>query len=220
MTSPGDNPAWNLIAQRLKAARGTAHAALKSADLHAYWAAQEQVLRLERETAAAKGEEYAEPFGFPVEWDVGAPMPHLLVNDHGALLAFHVRNVDPNWDGTTVAVAGTSGPEPIALVEFEWCTAAKLGDPNDEVFHGHPLHGRGLEGYTAQVVRNSRWIAELERINSVHACYRPERWRDLNHYVFWFHDSTFECVARSYKVETRVGTMDDVLAEMCRRVLR
>ena len=191
---------------------------MNDTELAAHWAAQDEALRREREHAAERGEEYAEPFGFPAESDVGAPMPHLLVNDNDALLAFYVRNVDPNWDGTTVTVAGASGSEPIALVEFDWCASAKLGAPNDEVFHGHPLHGRGMDPYTAQVVRNSRWVAELERINSVHHYYRPETWRDLHHYVFWFHDATFECAARSYKVETRVGSMKDVLAEMCRRL--
>lgn len=73
--------------------------------------------------------------------------------------------------------------------------SAKLGSPNDEVFHGHPLAGKGLEGYTAQLVRNSRWLSELQQINSVHAGYRPEAWQKRNHYVFWFHDTTFECIA-------------------------
>ena len=88
------------------------------------------------------------------------------------------------------------------------CVSAKLGDPNDEVFSGHPLQGKGLEAYAAQRVVNSRWLKEIETINSVHPQYRPAMWRDLQHFIFWFHDSTFECLARSFKVEVALQNID------------
>jgi hypothetical protein len=58
----------------------------KGGEWEEYHAAHQEVLRLERQLAAAKGEEYAEPCGFPLKWDAGAPMPHLMVNDNRALL--------------------------------------------------------------------------------------------------------------------------------------
>jgi hypothetical protein len=91
----------------------------------------------------------------------------------------------------------------LALVEFNCFISAKLGASNDEVFEGHLLNGKGLEAYGAQRVVNSRWLKEVEKVNSVHRMYRPESWRDLHHFIFWFHDSTFECLAQSYKVETQ-----------------
>src|SRR5262249_12255642 len=93
--------------------------------------------------------------------------------------------------------------------------AVKLGTPNDEVFSGHPLHGRGMDGYTAQVICNSPWIAELETINKVHSDYNEARWRALKHYVFWFHDSTFECVAENYAVEVYSESMSDLMRRVC-----
>ncbi len=152
---------------------------------------------------AAKNEEYAIPLDFPVRWDIGAPLPHVIQNDYKTFLAFYLRVPDPGRDGTYIIVKdpGDGSAESLALVEFFRCVSSRLGTPNDEVLNGHPLFGKGLDGYTAQKVENSRWIAELEAINKVHRCYAPDRWRDLNHYVFWFHDSTFECVAESYKVE-------------------
>lgn len=119
---------------------------------------------------------------------------------------------------SSVTAASTDSRSPLALVEFERCCSAKLGAPNDEVLWGHPLSGRGLESYSAQIVRNSVWLAELEHINSVHRQYNPERWRKLNHYVFWFHDSTFECVAESYKVELFTESFADLLARVCQRM--
>jgi len=94
-----------------------------------------------------------------------------------------------------------------------------MGSPNDEVFHGHPLYGKGLGGYQPLVVEYSPWIKELEAINSVHSGYRPERWRTFHHYIFGFHDSTFECVAESFTVETRNATIPQVLADVCGKLV-
>ena len=104
------------------------------------------------------------------------------MNDHRALLSFYLREHDPDWDGSYVTIKDPSdrSVESLALVEFDFCFAARLGAPNDEVFEGHPLAGKGLDGYTAQIVKNSRWIHELENINSVHRMYNADSWRNLN----------------------------------------
>src|SRR5437667_12297618 len=36
--------------------------------------------------------------------DTGAPLPYLLQNDYRTFVAFFLRDVDPNWDGTYVTV--------------------------------------------------------------------------------------------------------------------
>ena len=186
-----------------------------------YWAAQDAVLALEREFAAGKGEEYAVPLDFPVKWNAGCPLPHLLCNDYKALLTFILREAKPETDGSGVEVVGPADEQtrPLALVEFAPCFAVKLGSPNDEVFHGHPLQGRGLDGYTAQKVVNSRWLAEVETINKVHHCYDPASWRERSHFIFWFHDTTFECIAKSFKVELHRESIAVMLTRMCQRLL-
>jgi len=70
--------------------------------------------------------------------------------------------------------------------------------PKDEVFHGHPLHGKGLVVYRPLRVLNSTWIREFEAINSVHRQFKADRWNTLSHYIFGFPDCTFECVAQSF----------------------
>jgi hypothetical protein len=183
--------------------------------------ARATVRSLERQLAAARGQEYAEPFDFPVKWDVGAPMPHLLANGQHTFLVFYVRVDDPNWNGTYVKIRNPEADfaEPLAVAQFHRCVSAKLGDPNDEVLHGHPLADKGLEGYTAQIVRNSKWISELEAVNKVHSNYKPELWRSFNHYIFWFHDETFECVAKSYEVEVVNESMPELLAKLTKRLV-
>ena len=185
----------------------------KGGEMEEFKAAQKDVLRLERELAKYKGESYAVPFDFPVKWDIGAPLPFLLCNDYKTFLSFYISDPDPNWDGTYVNVVAPSSSEPasLCLVKFNRCVSAKLGHPNDEVHHGHSLSGRGLETYTAQIVMNSKWIDEVAKNNSVHSYDNPENWKNLKHYIFWFHDSTFECLAESYEVEVTSETMGDLL---------
>jgi hypothetical protein len=184
-------------------------------------AAQSELLRLERALAKERNEPYAVPCDFPVRWDVGAPLPFLLQNDNRTFLTFYVREPDPNWDGTNVTVVDPSSPSTasLCLVEFQ-STSTKFGHPNDEVHGGHPLYGRGLESYTAQIVKNSPWVKEVAKTNSVHHCDRPERWDKMNHYVFWFHDSTFECLAESYTVELCNESMADLLTRVQAKLLK
>src|SRR5437016_9773261 len=87
--------------QRAVAALAPKH---KGGEWEEYRAADQEVLRLERQLAAAKSEEYAEPCGFPLKWDTGAPLPQLMVNDHRALLAFLLSEPDPAWDGSYVTI--------------------------------------------------------------------------------------------------------------------
>ncbi|MBX3085625.1 MAG: hypothetical protein KF716_28570 [Anaerolineae bacterium] len=155
----------------------------------AYQAAYQEVISLERQIAAIKNESLAVPIEFPVAWDCGAPLPVVISNNWRTFLIFLSAEADED------------GNFPFALVEFKRSASVKFGSPNDEVFRGHPLYGRGLEPYTAQRVINSAWITELENINKVHHGYSPDMWRSLIHYVSWFHDSTFECVAASFVVE-------------------
>lgn len=194
----------------------------RGGEVEEFNAARTAVLEAERNLAAAKGEEHAIPIEFPVRWDTGAPLPYLLQNDYRTFLAFFLQTVDPDWDGTYVNVRnpGSELSEKLALVEFERCVCTKMGTPNDEVLHGHRLYGKGLAGYEAMAVENSTWRKELEKINSVHGAYKPESWHGLKHYILPFHDSTFECVARGFIVETFQTPLSDLLFDVCKRLVQ
>jgi hypothetical protein len=155
-----------------------------------------------------------------VQWDIGAPLPYLLRSDNCTFLVFGLRDVEPDWDGIYVNNADNPSPSNLAVVEFKGCICTKMGTPNDEVFHGHPLNGKGLELYSPLRVKNSLWIKELEAINSIHSRYSPESWRSLNHYIFGFHDCTFECVAKSFLTEARSTTIPELLTEICGKLVR
>ncbi len=166
-------------------------------------AAHDELLDAERARALVLGEECATAcFEFPA-WDVGAPLPHLLSGARGTVLLYVVKEDDPTWDGSWARVAQTSDEAPIAIVRFKRLTAVRLGAPNDEVISGHPLYGRGLAAYRAHIVANSRWVQELQKINSVHSQYDPARWVARRHYLLAFHDETFESVAEGVEIEVK-----------------
>ncbi len=184
-------------------------------------AARAEVLKLERALAESRKEPYAIPCDFPVRWSIGSPIPYLFCSDNRALLTFYVDEPDPDWDGTYVNIVdpGSKDPVTLCLVTFNSCASAKLGHPNDEVQQGHALAKHGLEGYTAQIVENSPWLAEVAKTNSVHPNDRPEHWESLHHYVFWFHDSTFECLAESFEVEVSKEPMSELFRRVQEKLL-
>ncbi len=143
--------------------------------------------------------------------DVGAPLPAIVAAEHHLDLLYLVSEPDPNWDGTYAnAVGPDSDGELVARVTFERPYAHMFGPPNDEAFSGHPLADRGLSSYSAWEVRDSSWIRRLERMNSVHPYRNTSNFERLRHFIFAFHDTTFECVAWRYKAHLERGSISSV----------
>ncbi|MBY0232671.1 MAG: hypothetical protein K2W96_25605 [Gemmataceae bacterium] len=148
--------------------------------------------------------------------DIGAPLPRFLADEGHLVLAYLASDPDPKWDGGGISIVGpgTEG-EAVVLVRFRWPTAHFFGPPNDEAFSGHPLAARGLRPYRVFEVGQSSWIRRLERMNSVHPHHDKERFlARRRHFVFAFHDSTFECIAEGFVAETVRGSMRSVLPRM------
>jgi hypothetical protein len=120
--------------------------------------------------------------------DPGAPMPALVAAEHRLELGYIARPPEP------------FGEERIAVATFVRPYAHMFGPPNDEAFEGHPLAARGLEPYGCYRIESSSWIRRLERMNAVHPYHRAEEFARRTHYVFAFHDTTFECVADDVQV--------------------
>ena len=116
-------------------------------------------------------------------------------------------------NAVALAYDGTDGQR--VVVRFVGVMSVLLGAPNDETLNAHPLYSRGLQPYEFAEVENSPWIAALEKANRVHPHHSPGVFADLRHFILPFHDSTFECVARS--VEVSVGS-DDSLATAARMI--
>ena len=127
---------------------------------------------------------------------VGAPIPIALAAENAVWLCYITENVSEAWGGTTTKMYGVdTADETVAVISFHRCWIHKFGTPNDEAISGHPLYKKGLKPYSVFKVLHSSWIAELERMNSVHPYHDKKRFEALNHFIFTFHDSTFECAA-------------------------
>src|SRR6476661_4888337 len=149
---------------------------------------------------------------------VGAPLPAIVADEHRVFLAYLVQATDPEWDGRTSRMVGpSSSDEIVARVTFIHPYAHFFGPPNDEAFSGHPLAARGLHPYGVFEIHGSSWVRRLERMNSVHPYHRAERFEQLHHFIFAFHDSTFECVAEGFKVEVRGGSLASAVVELAGR---
>jgi hypothetical protein len=192
----------------------------RGGEVQAWRVAHAEQKRLERELGLAKGEEVAIPHPWDPPWDKGAPLPHVMAAGGRVSFLYYVSTPDPEWDGTYVNVIDPSAPQtmPLAIVEVKGCYSHRFGGPNDEVFHGHPLSDRGLEGYGAYTVANSRWIAEHQATNSVHSMYDAKRWEDLEHFFLAFHDDVFECIATGFEIEAVQKTFADALKDMLARL--
>jgi hypothetical protein len=110
-----------------------------------FCAAHEAMLAAERVLAAEFGEPYAVPLEFPVQWDIGAPLPHLIKTGYQTFPLFLLGDTQLQRDGFYAAVANP-GEEHLATVEFKGCVSAKMGAPNDEVLLGVRPGQRGGRG--------------------------------------------------------------------------
>jgi hypothetical protein len=152
--------------------------------------------------------------------DPGAPLPVVLASDYRLVLVYFVLEPDPSWDGSKVQVVSHQSPDrPVAVVRFQRPYTHGFGAPNDESLSGHPLASRGLQPYTVCEVLKSSWIRELDQASSVHPEHRSEEFLAYRHFIFAFHDSTFECVARGIQIELSRGSVAGAVAlassELC-----
>jgi len=147
---------------------------------------------------------------------IGAPVPIVVAGEHNLLIAFYLQDTPDNRNGEIVRVVGKdSANETVCVVHFNLCYAHFFGPPNEEAFSGHPLSGKGLEPFGSFEVINSSWLQELEVMNSVHPYHDKTRFLEgKRHIALTFHDTTFECVAESYKLSISTGSVGDMISSM------
>lgn len=149
----------------------------------------------------------------------GAPLPSLIATEDQTFLVFRLQETPDGWDGNAAQmVSPDSDDRPLAIVAFDRCHARMFGPPNDEAFKGHPLSDRGLHPYGAFKVENSSWIRRLERMNAVHPQHSSGHFAAYNHFIFAFHDSTFECIAEGYEIEFTRNSIRGALVQLAERV--
>lgn len=143
--------------------------------------------------AAAEGREYAIELDMGVFPEAAVSGARLFQDEYHSFLTFNAMRPRPD---------GLRGEAGTAIVELIGCTVTKFGHPNDEALPGHRLYHSGLGGYGIFEVHNSVWIDEVVRINQV--CFpKTVRKQYGRHFMFVFHDSSLECIARDIHLEVK-----------------
>jgi hypothetical protein len=119
----------------------------------------------------------------------GDPSPIVIADEQAVVLTYLPQERD-----------SSEGPSTFCFVRFNRVWTHSFGAPNDETLEGHPLWDRGLGFYGVFRVDESSLVRRLARMNSVHKQHDYSTFDGLSHYIFTFHDSAFECAARSYEV--------------------
>jgi hypothetical protein len=102
------------------------------------------------------------------------------------------------------------------------CVSVKIGFPNEDVLlfgGGHPLYTRGLDGYGAYVVENSRWLAELIEIGRTHEDFDPRSWENMRHFLLAFHDHCVDAIARDIEARPVEMSLQALLTETIEKLL-
>ena len=128
-------------------------------------------------------------------------MPGVLANEFNLYLFYFASDNIPGWNGTFVKVRDPDNDLNIACITFENYRDIKFGGPNDEAISGHPLAEYGLQAYSFQLVENSPWIEERIDMNKVHPLHSDSLFDGLKHYIYFFHDSCYEVLCKSYTFE-------------------
>jgi hypothetical protein len=192
---------------------------------------------LERELALAKialakSQEYAIPFRPQAVYDNGDAVPleivwrpeaavsgpFLIQTDYNCFLTFNAVWRDTKNDNDLFE-GGFK-----ALIEIENCQITKFGSPNDEGLYQHPLSIKGLEEYDIFKVENSVWIEELTsplfsafKNDPKFSAFVSES--EEQHFIFTFHDSTFECIARGLKATLSEKPIEEIIEPLIRRIM-
>ncbi len=149
-----------------------------------------------------------------IELDLGCrPEPAvsgavLVSSEYSTFLTFNAVRL--NEDGPGLVSLGH------AVVEFHHCSITKFGYPNDEARWGIPRYQ--VTSYGIYEVKNSEWIPEIVRLNRYRFPDTPED-TSTRHFLFAFHDSTFECLAGDMKLELTTEPYEQVFARISARLL-
>lgn len=147
--------------------------------------------------------------------NVGAPSPQLIANSHQLFLAYYIEDSPKNSGhakSTTRSARRTKLP--VALIEFDAPYAHYFGPPREDASRGHPLHSRGFRPHSAFEVLYSSWIRFLKHMNEADFEYDPKRLNGHRHFIFAFHDDTFECIARKFTVSTHRDTITNIISKV------
>jgi hypothetical protein len=149
--------------------------------------------------------------------DAQRPLPTVLLLGDQLLLAYYLDQTSGGSSAGATALSDATTVAPCALFSFTYTRIHFFGLPNDEALNAHPLSGRGLKAHSAFEVKNSSWVYQLEKMTPRYREHDQERFEALRHFIFTFHDSTFECLAEDYHLSVHNESIANIMCSLAAR---
>lgn len=120
----------------------------------------------------------------PLKIDPGATMPEIKADEQTLEVSFFLLDSDNR-----------------GKLKFESILQFTFGYPNEEAILGHRYYKLGLMPFIFVEVINSEVIQNIVNSNKVHPYHKDEIFKEYKHFVFPFHDTTLEVIAKTYEFE-------------------
>ncbi|HOY05267.1 MAG TPA: hypothetical protein PLO67_07690 [Saprospiraceae bacterium] len=120
----------------------------------------------------------------PLNIDPGATMPEIKADENKLEVSFDLLDSDNR-----------------GRLYFKSVLQFTFGYPNEEAISGHRYYKLGLLPFKFVEVQDSEVISNIIKANRVHPNHKDEQFKEWKHFVFPFHDTTLEVVAKFYEFE-------------------
>lgn len=120
----------------------------------------------------------------PLNIDPGATMPEIKADEHNLQVSFSLLDSDDR-----------------GKLNFKSVLQFTFGYPNEEAISGHRYYKLGLVPFKFVEVQGSEIIENIIKANRVHPRHNDELFKAYRHFVFPFHDTTLEVIAKLYEYE-------------------
>jgi len=157
----------------------------------------------------ASGNEVVHEISSAPEPAPDVPSPVVYATDYHLVLAYNLSGFALAKFRGDPSVSWLDPDGEFVFIKFVRPYVHYMGAPNEEAVEGHPLYSKGIGDASIFRVENSSWIESLEQMNRVHERHDPTKFQTMKHFVFRFHDSTFEAVANEFEVVDVVRAGDD-----------
>ena len=137
----------------------------------------------------------------------------LLQSESTTFLTFNAQKETDKpspYGGFYTTEAGT------AIIEFTNCLITKFGHPNDEASMSIPKYKDLDFAYGICEVKKSDWVKELETLNSFQ--FPNSSYSEYRHFLIFFHDSTFECIAKEFKLNVSEQPYSKIIGELGEKI--
>ncbi len=152
--------------------------------------------------------------------NAGASLPVIFCDEFQLKLAYLVHKTDNESidDAAAVTVNQDSASKELIIIEFSSFCVYSFGIPNHR-----PINKQQFENtiYPLGIFRieNSSWISALEKEESSSLTFTRKRVLSCQHFIIYFQNSTFECIAEDFEIRREQNTISNIGAQFIKTMI-